>query len=355
MFGKMREVYRLMEDDISNDIFKNRVLWNITGQKKYIDEVVFMYFERMKRTWKLPMHAEEIKKMRDLIGNRRVIIYGIGNCGFATLALFCSEMKGVDLVGFCDKMADKVSEFYGYTVMKTEDITKDYKDAIVLITPIEENAKKEIKCELIEKGVGESQIIEELPFEDWVIREQYFDEVVALKKGETFVDAGAFDCGTDIDFIMRCPDYNEIIAFESDPAQYSNCLNKIKSCKMRDIKVYNAGLWNKKDTLPFLERGAGGHVSENGTIKVQLDTLDDILSEGASYIKMDVEGAELKALEGARNTIMNYKPKLAICVYHKPEDIIEIPLYLHKVVPEYRFYLRHHSKTAEETVLYAVV
>lgn len=88
---------------------------------------------------------------------------------------------------------------------------------------------------------------------------------------------------------------------------------------------------------------------------VHYDALGHILSEGASYIKMDIEGAELKALEEARNTIVNYKPKLAICVYHKPEDIIEIPLYIHKIVPEYRFYLRHHSKTAEETVLYAIV
>lgn len=256
MFRKMREVYRLMEDDISKDIFKNRVLWNITGQKKYIDEVVSMYFERMKRTWKLPVHADEIKKMRDLIGKRRVIIYGIGNCGFVTLALFCSEMKDVNLVGFCDKMADKVSQFYGYPVMKTEDIAKGYEDAFVLITPVEEKAKKEIKCELIEKGVSESQIIEELSFEDWVIREQYFDEVIVLEENETFVDAGAFDCGTDVDFIRRCPDYKEIIAFEPDPAQYSNCLNMIESSKMRDTKIYNAGLWNKKDMLPFL-RGGG--------------------------------------------------------------------------------------------------
>lgn len=355
MFEKIRAAYRLFEDRDSKDIFLNRVLWNITGNKKYIDEVVSVYFERMKRTWKTPKHADEVKKMRDLIGTRRVIIYGIGNCGFVTLALFCSELQDADLVAFCDKKADKASEFYGYTVLRAEDIARSYEDAVVLITPVEKNSKKEIIQELMEKGVNKAQIIDELPFADWVIREQYFDEVIALEREETFVDAGVFDCGTDIDFIARCPDYKEIIAFEPDPMQYSNCLDRIQVCQMHDITIHNVGLWNEKGTLPFLVGGASSRVSDNGTIMVQLDALDHILSEGASYIKMDIEGAELKALEGARNTIVNYKPKLAICVYHKPEDIIEIPLYIHKIVPEYRFYLRHHSKTAEETVLYAIV
>lgn len=355
MYEKIREVYHLLEDDISKDIFLNRVLWNITGEKKYIDEIVSVYFERMKKTWESPGLVEEVKKMRDLIGKRRVIIYGIGNCGFVTLALFCSEMKDADLVAVCDRSAAKGSEFYGYTVIKAEDIMEQYEDAAVLITPVDENAKKEIKHELIEKGVNKAQIIEELPFDDRIIREQYFDKVITLEKGEIFIDAGAFDCGTDIDFIKRCPDYKEIIAFEPDPVQYSDCLDRIEVCQMRNVKIHNAGLWNKKDTLPFLVGGASGCVSDKGTIMVRLDALDHILSEGASYIKMDIEGAELKALEGARNTIMNYKPKLAICVYHKPEDIIEIPLYLHKIVPEYSFYLRHHSRTWAETVLYAVV
>lgn len=73
-----------------------------------------------------------------------------------------------------------------------------------------------------------------------------------------------------------------------------------------------------------------------------------------TFIKMDIEGAELEALHGCRDTIIKYRPKLAICVYHKPEDIIEIPSYIHEIVPEYKLYLRHHSKDLSETVLYAL-
>lgn len=70
---------------------------------------------------------------------------------------------------------------------------------------------------------------------------------------------------------------------------------------------------------------------------------------------MDIEGAELEALEGCRNIIAHDKPKLAICLYHKAEHLWEIPFYIHQLVPEYKFYIRHHSKDFCETVLYATL
>lgn len=69
---------------------------------------------------------------------------------------------------------------------------------------------------------------------------------------------------------------------------------------------------------------------------------------------MDIEGAELKALEGATECISKYSPQLAISVYHKPEDIIEIPMFIKSLNPKYRFWLRHYSLSWFDTVLYAV-
>lgn len=69
---------------------------------------------------------------------------------------------------------------------------------------------------------------------------------------------------------------------------------------------------------------------------------------------MDIEGSELKALEGAKATIMKNHPRLAICIYHKPMDVIEIPFYIQKLVPEYKFYIRHYASNMWETVLYAI-
>ena len=76
--------------------------------------------------------------------------------------------------------------------------------------------------------------------------------------------------------------------------------------------------------------------------------------EAPTFIKMDIEGAEKEAILGAENIIRIQKPKMAVSIYHKREDIWELPKLLLEMNPEYRFYLRHYSFRDAETVLYAV-
>lgn len=83
--------------------------------------------------------------------------------------------------------------------------------------------------------------------------------------------------------------------------------------------------------------------------------LDDFLQEKVTFIKMDIEGAEMDALKGAEQTIRKYKPKLAISIYHEENDFWEIPLLIKSFVPEYQFYVRHHSDNCSETILYAII
>ena len=93
-----------------------------------------------------------------------------------------------------------------------------------------------------------------------------------------------------------------------------------------------------------------------GTATTEGVSLDEIVKdEKVSYIKMDVEGSELKALQGAKETIKNNKPKLAICIYHKPEDILDLLTYILELVPEYKLSIRHYTSCMWETVLYAEV
>lgn len=83
--------------------------------------------------------------------------------------------------------------------------------------------------------------------------------------------------------------------------------------------------------------------------------LSDILRNNkVTYIKMDIEGSELMALYGAEEIIKKQRPKLAICVYHKPDHLWEIPFYLRNIVLDYKIFLRHHSTLDYETVCYAV-
>lgn len=102
--------------------------------------------------------------------------------------------------------------------------------------------------------------------------------------------------------------------------------------------------------------GSSSSISDNGEQLAHIVSLDDVLiTKDITMIKMDIEGAEIDALNGAKNTIQSLKPDLAICVYHKISDIWEIPLMLHKWVPEYKFYLRCHAGSTMETVLYATI
>ena len=86
-------------------------------------------------------------------------------------------------------------------------------------------------------------------------------------------------------------------------------------------------------------------------------TIDDFVAQQGldrvDFIKMDIEGAETEALKGAEQTIVRCRPKMAICLYHRPKDFVSIPRFLDRVYPDYRFALGHFTIHAEETVLYA--
>lgn len=128
------------------------------------------------------------------------------------------------------------------------------------------------------------------------------------------------------------------------------------------MKVYgqnahciNKAVSSEKGTISFKSCGMQGQISEVGNVNVQKNTIDNELCHVMiSFIKMDVEGEELNALHGAKETIAMKKPKLAICIYHKKEDLIEIPKYIKELNENYKLYIRAHMDGCAELVLYAV-
>jgi FkbM family methyltransferase len=140
---------------------------------------------------------------------------------------------------------------------------------------------------------------------------------------------------------------------EPDVNNYEKLLLNIPNAD--NIKCLNLGAWDKKDTLHFNTDGTSSGISESGDYSIDVDAIDNLAGDGrVDFIKMDIEGSELNALHGAENTIRKYKPILAICVYHKKNDLLTIPKYIYSLCPEYKFYLRAHSKYSQELVLYAV-
>lgn len=197
--------------------------------------------------------------------------------------------------------------------------------------------------------------------------EQYFyQEYFKFHSNETFVDCGSYTGDTILKFCDIVKKYKEIWGFELDKDNFDQMISNLKNID-GSIHLHNCGVWNENCVLDY---GHGSSTNEpssgislyktepsaNNLIQqAQVKRLDDVLkSRNVTYIKMDVEGAEMNALLGAEHIIRTQRPRLSVCVYHKVSDFWQIPLLLNKFNHEYKFVLRHYSKTScEETVLYA--
>ncbi|WP_130861657.1 FkbM family methyltransferase [Bacilliculturomica massiliensis] len=186
---------------------------------------------------------------------------------------------------------------------------------------------------------------------------QYFIEgLTDISPTEIFVDGGAYTGDTLEDFLsFSRRQYRKYYAFEVEEDKIEKIESVIEKTQITNIVIKKKGVWCRKEPLLFNAGFDGGsNIDENGTIEIQCDTIDNMAPD-ATFIKLDVEGAEYQALCGAKKTIHNNRPKLAICVYHRKEDLITIPQLIHSMNPDYQFYLRSHSETsAQELVLYAI-
>jgi len=176
-----------------------------------------------------------------------------------------------------------------------------------------------------------------------------------LEPNETYVDAGAYDGDSVRRFIERVEDrYARILAFEPDPQTYARL--KESFAKEPRVETFNAGLHRHKAALRFRNDATRGAIfTDDGDCSIDVVSLDEVLAGApVSYIKMNIEGAEIDALYGARKTIECWTPKLAISVYHRTSDLWQIPQIVRELSPRYELYLRQHDGGVIETVLYAI-
>jgi FkbM family methyltransferase len=188
----------------------------------------------------------------------------------------------------------------------------------------------------------------------------YFNDIFKdqLVGDEVFADMGAYDGETVINFILYTRGkYKKIYAFEPDDRNFALMSAEIQD--LRETVLINAGCYDAAGRTPFDARATMSSkiLANAGDESASIDTVasDTIFKEPVTFIKMDIEGAEYKALLGAQRTIKACKPKLAISVYHKGDDLIKIPSLIREFVPEYRLFLRHHTDGPSDTVLYATV
>jgi len=185
-------------------------------------------------------------------------------------------------------------------------------------------------------------------------KQELYKEVLPLSENEVIVDLGAYDGDTIREFLaVTGGKYNRIYAFEPDEKNYRKL--KAKTEGMENIELYNIGACDKKETRYFAKKkGRNSHEDPNG-IPVQFDSVDNLVKDRVTFLKMDIEGSELKALEGAERTIRENLPKLYICAYHRNEDMFTLPLKIKELYDGYKIYFRHHPYIpAWESNFYAV-
>jgi FkbM family methyltransferase len=191
------------------------------------------------------------------------------------------------------------------------------------------------------------------------LREQYLAKDYSTPpKDLKIIDLGACQGENLEDFLTAGHSFIDGFLFEPDARNLKLLKDHLESLNLTSLECHPLGAWNETTTLKFQASGnPAAALSGVGDISINVVALDDFIPEKYSpnFVKMDIEGAEMEALEGMTNIIENHRPHLAISVYHKPSDLWAIGNFLHHKFPNcYSFYLRMYGQQTFDTILYAV-
>jgi len=172
-------------------------------------------------------------------------------------------------------------------------------------------------------------------------KNEVYEKLIPLSEDEVIVDLGAYDGDTIREFLSAANGkYRKIYAFEPDAKNFRKLCRKTEG--MSQLELFNIGAWDKKETLFFdVKGGRNSHRSDEG-IPIEFDSVDNLIRDRVTLLKMDIEGAELQALKGAESTIKAYRPKLYVCAYHRNEDMFALPFKIRELCSDYRIFFRQH-------------
>ncbi|MBQ4155566.1 MAG: FkbM family methyltransferase, partial [Clostridia bacterium] len=202
----------------------------------------------------------------------------------------------------------------------------------------DEQSKKVFKNTVLYRITGKIDYL----FEVETDSNEAYRNILKLNDNEVFCDLGAYNGDTVEEFLSVVNGYEKIYAFEPDKKNFKKLSAKFETAE--NIFLFNSALSEKSGEIGFLTNGGRHSVaSENGE-KIPCICVDDALKgEKATYIKFDVEGMENQAILGAKQTILNYKPKMLVSAYHKTDDYFSLPLLVNEIRDDYKIYMRHYK------------
>lgn len=190
---------------------------------------------------------------------------------------------------------------------------------------------------------------------------QYFpDDLIELGPDEAFAEGGGYDGDTVRSFMKQCGGkYRTIHTFEPDPENFRQLEQfhaSLSASERNKVHIYNQAIGARVSKIRMSRTGTAG-ATIGGSIGVDIGCvpLDQVLTcEPVTFLKLDVEGAEMEALRGAVQTLVEKRPITTVCLYHRPEDLYTIPLFLASIMDRTNFHLRTHDYDGRELVLYAI-
>lgn len=356
------------------------------------------------------------KNLKRIKQYNSVIVFGAGDSG--TWVYMLLEKYGIEVNAYCDNYkAKQGTKKHGLPVLSFEEAVKKYPQAAicigsvwyeeiynqiinydcnlknnifsVLTTMVWETGNKAFKSEeinYIKNNHQKLEMIQDLFVDDYSKKTfeglinyrltrnlDYLKQIKSLNsiyldedfididylKTSVCIDGGAFD-GDTIKYFIDKSETNQLYfhAYEADLMNCNALKKYIASIHGLKVFIHNAALWNKDgELLHFSGGGLSAAIKDAITNDhVKTETIDSLMNveKRIGYIKLDIEGSENKALNGARKIIKRDKPVLAICAYHLQDDLIELPKLILEINPEYKLYLRHYRLSSSDTIIYAV-
>jgi FkbM family methyltransferase len=177
-----------------------------------------------------------------------------------------------------------------------------------------------------------------------------------LSEDETYVDVGAYDGDTLLQFLRHIKGkFRKYIALEPDSISYGKLVKNIPKEYQGKIVALPMGAGAEDGEVAFSMSGeVDSSIMDCGSERIRIVALDELCkNEKVTTIKMDVEGYEPEVLEGSTDIIKKQKPKLTVCLYHRPPHLWQLPIQVAGYNRGYKLYMRHHGPEIYDTILYA--
>ncbi len=354
---------------------------------------------------------KEREALKQKLVSKQIVLYGVGFFGGVIVKNFAAQ--GILVECFCDSNKSGVDSETNLRIISPKELKEKYTEANIVISVANPSTENTIYKMLLEMKFNKNQVfrfkdayqfmkksrVEQVTLEmdelqehldgyermynffsddrsrEIILetirsylfnqlftyeppKESYFPEQFNFGENEVFIDGGLYTGDTAEEFINRVDGkYFQIIGFDIDEDNLVEAHKNLDSASK--VKIIEKGLWDCTVSKPAeLGIKAGSNVKDEGEDIIELVSLDEVfanipLKEYPTFIKLDIEGSEKEALRGAEKIIRNVAPKLAVCVYHRPEDIYVLTELIQSFNSNYKFFLRHYSPYIWDTVLYA--